>query len=139
MQSDNRIKSLLARTFDRRTLLRGGLGLSVLGAAAATGFGRPASSAPQKASAPEKSGFLNQMVHTLHGHGSTEGILTDLPPEAPPVSWNAKTPADILTAFDYGRSSKLPDGRTLREYTLLAQETPIEVARGDDHRAGDGE
>ncbi|MDQ0418881.1 FtsP/CotA-like multicopper oxidase with cupredoxin domain [Croceifilum oryzae] len=35
-----------------------------------------------------------------------------------------------LTTFDYGKVSKLPDGRTLREYTMLAQDNEIEVAPG---------
>lgn len=36
----------------------------------------------------------------------------------------------MLTTFDYGKVSTLPDGRTLREYTILAQDREVEVAPG---------
>lgn len=36
----------------------------------------------------------------------------------------------FLTAFDYGRVSQLPDGRTLREYDIVAEDRDIEIATG---------
>jgi FtsP/CotA-like multicopper oxidase with cupredoxin domain len=39
-------------------------------------------------------------------------------------------PARYLTNFDYGRESKLPDGRVLREFELTAQDLSLEVAPG---------
>ncbi|MBI4512889.1 MAG: multicopper oxidase domain-containing protein [Gemmatimonadetes bacterium] len=39
-------------------------------------------------------------------------------------------PLAYLSEFDYGRATKLADGRTLREYTLIAVDTRIEVASG---------
>ena len=39
-------------------------------------------------------------------------------------------PVSYLTEFDYGRVSRLPDGRTLREYELVAVDKEIEVAPG---------
>jgi len=42
----------------------------------------------------------------------------------------ALDPHGFLTAFDGGRVSTLPDGRTLREYDLVAEDREIEVARG---------
>ncbi len=39
-------------------------------------------------------------------------------------------PTKFLTAFDYGKVSKLPDGRTLREYEVVAEDKTIEVAGG---------
>jgi len=39
-------------------------------------------------------------------------------------------PAELLTAFDYGTRSRLPDGRVQREYTLTSFDAEIEVARG---------
>jgi FtsP/CotA-like multicopper oxidase with cupredoxin domain len=65
-----------------------------------------------------------------HASADTPGVLRGLPPEAPPPSWTARTPLEILTTFDYGRVSTLPNGQTLREYTFVAQETEIEVAAG---------
>ncbi|MBD1371738.1 multicopper oxidase domain-containing protein [Hazenella sp. IB182357] len=37
---------------------------------------------------------------------------------------------DVLYNFDYGKVSKLPDGRTLREYEMFAQEKEVEIAGG---------
>jgi FtsP/CotA-like multicopper oxidase with cupredoxin domain len=39
-------------------------------------------------------------------------------------------PHGFLEAFDYGEVSRLPDGRTLREYRLTAVDREIEVAPG---------
>ena len=39
-------------------------------------------------------------------------------------------PVAYLSDFDYGRSSRLPDGRTLREYDLIATDKEVEVAPG---------
>ena len=36
----------------------------------------------------------------------------------------------LVRDFDYGRTSPLPDGRTLREWTLAAAEQEIEIAPG---------
>lgn len=40
------------------------------------------------------------------------------------------TPEQFLTTFDYGQASTLPDGRTLRDYTIVAADTEIEVLPG---------
>ncbi|NIR42767.1 MAG: multicopper oxidase domain-containing protein [Gemmatimonadetes bacterium] len=39
-------------------------------------------------------------------------------------------PMEYLTEFDYGRSRRLSDGRTLREYDVVAVDREIEVAPG---------
>jgi FtsP/CotA-like multicopper oxidase with cupredoxin domain len=39
-------------------------------------------------------------------------------------------PSAFLTHFDYGTVSRLPNGQTLREYTLVAEDREIEVAPG---------
>ncbi|HJU87897.1 MAG TPA: multicopper oxidase domain-containing protein [Gemmatimonadaceae bacterium] len=39
-------------------------------------------------------------------------------------------PTTFLTTFDYGSTSKLPNGQTLRDYTLVAEDREIEVAPG---------
>jgi FtsP/CotA-like multicopper oxidase with cupredoxin domain len=43
---------------------------------------------------------------------------------------NGFNPTAILTDFDPGLVSKLPNGQTLHEYTIIAQDTLIEVAPG---------
>ncbi|HET6948463.1 MAG TPA: multicopper oxidase domain-containing protein [bacterium] len=39
-------------------------------------------------------------------------------------------PTRYLTQFDWGRATRLPNGRTLREYTVVASEREIEIAPG---------
>jgi manganese oxidase len=39
-------------------------------------------------------------------------------------------PSAFLTQFDYGTVSRLPNGQTLREYTIVAEDREIEVAPG---------
>jgi len=41
----------------------------------------------------------------------------------------AMDPMTFLTHFDYGKVQRLPDGRTLREYEVVALDKEIEVAR----------
>ena len=42
----------------------------------------------------------------------------------------ASIPHELLRDFDWGKTSKLPDGRTLREWTIAAGEQEIELAPG---------
>src|SRR3972149_4310748 len=39
-------------------------------------------------------------------------------------------PTRYLTQFDWGKATRLPNGRTLREYTVVAYEREIEIAPG---------
>jgi FtsP/CotA-like multicopper oxidase with cupredoxin domain len=39
-------------------------------------------------------------------------------------------PSAFLTAFDYGTATRQPDGRTLREYRIIAADKEIEIAPG---------
>ncbi|MGH3461145.1 MAG: multicopper oxidase domain-containing protein [Kribbellaceae bacterium] len=43
---------------------------------------------------------------------------------------NGFNPTEVLRSFDYGTTSKLPDGRTLREWVISATDREIEVAPG---------
>jgi FtsP/CotA-like multicopper oxidase with cupredoxin domain len=43
---------------------------------------------------------------------------------------NGFNPSDVVRDFDYGATSRLPGGRVLREWTLVAQDKEIEVAPG---------
>lgn len=127
MDSGGALKSLLTRALSRRTLLKGGLGLGALGSLAAAAGCTPLRSAGGVVAAQDGANALHTMAQ---GYTQTAGILMGLPPEAPQPTWAAKTPMDILTAYDYGRETKLPNGKTLREYTLIADETEVEVAKG---------
>lgn len=43
---------------------------------------------------------------------------------------NGFTPLELATEFDFGKTSRLPDGRTLREWTITAIDAEIEIAPG---------
>lgn len=43
---------------------------------------------------------------------------------------NGFDPSEILRDFDYGKTSRLPSGRVLREWTIVAADKEIEVAPG---------
>jgi FtsP/CotA-like multicopper oxidase with cupredoxin domain len=77
---------------------------------------RPAAAAPGPADPPGHGG------HEAHLNAATVG---DVGPE--PIGVD---PSAFLTAFDHGQSSTLPDGRTLREWQLVATDREIEVAPG---------
>lgn len=58
-------------------------------------------------------------------HGSGLGAVGDVPVGLPGID-----PARYLTHFDWGKTSRLPGGRTLREYQLIAADHEIEIAPG---------
>lgn len=58
-----------------------------------------------------------------NGHGGFRGGEVD-------HKANGFDPHLLVRDFDYGKTSKLPDGRTLREWTLAAAEKDIEIAPG---------
>ncbi|MDQ6422945.1 multicopper oxidase domain-containing protein [Paenibacillus sp. LHD-117] len=61
-----------------------------------------------------------------HGHG---GHMMSTK-KNPTVMKHGHDPMKFLTHFDYGKESKLPNGQTLREYTIVAEDKEIEVAPG---------
>lgn len=66
---------------------------------------------------PEPEG---QMQHGNQGSGGTVGQ----------VDTSLFDPTAFLTQFDYGTTSTLPSGQTLREYLITASDMDIEVAPG---------
>src|SRR5688500_2454909 len=58
-----------------------------------------------------------------HGHGGFNGAEVD-------HRRNGFNPTDILRDFDWGRTRRLPSGRVLREWDLVAADQEIEVAPG---------
>jgi FtsP/CotA-like multicopper oxidase with cupredoxin domain len=61
-------------------------------------------------------------VPHIHGAGGT-GPVADITP-------GGFNPTSFATQFHLGRISKLPDGRTLREYDIVAIDKEIEIAPG---------
>lgn len=71
-------------------------------------------------------GDENKTASTNHGkNGHVMGAKKN-----PAVMSHGYDPMKFLTHFDYGKVSKLPNGQTLREYKLVAEDKEIEVAPG---------
>jgi len=98
----------------RRDFLKAG-GLTLLGTAGAVALSQVGSTARAA-----------QTMQMDHGHA--DGMA--MPVGQVNHERNGFNPSDILTDFDYGKVSTLPDGRTLREYEIYALTKDIEVMPG---------
>ncbi len=109
----------------RRGMMRGSLGAAVglAGTAALVVRDSDARAAPP-ALVCEVDGFHDESRPALdpHGHDSA-GTVGD-------VDLSQFDPMKFLETFDYGEVSTLPDGRTLREYAVVALDKEIEIAPG---------
>lgn len=110
------------KDISRRNVLKIGAAgfLSVLGASlfhTSSIFSKPASAMGKTETHHMLQNQLQQgMVHGYDpGTESTPGL---------------EAAVKALTAFDYGVVSKTPDGKTLREYEILAWDADIEIAKG---------
>lgn len=104
----------------RRSLL-GRLGLT---AAASAGAGALLAG---RGAAPAGAMNHEEMVHV---HGGAEGPVLRDGESFDPARANGFDPDRFLRHFDWGVTSKLPDGRTLREWEINAIDKDIEVAPG---------
>jgi FtsP/CotA-like multicopper oxidase with cupredoxin domain len=102
------------KPISRRDFLKFG-GLTLAGAAGVTALGQSAGGASKVAIRP-----LMQ-----HGDDVMPGINGEVDHEK-----NGFNPTNILTDFDYGEVSTLPNGQTLREYRIVAANRTIEVLPG---------
>ena len=93
-------------------------GLTLAGAAGATALG-------QRYAGVSKVAAKNVKPQMQHGDDLIPGIVGEVDHEK-----NGFNPTEILTDFDYGEVSTLPDGRTLREYKIVAANRTIEVLPG---------
>ena len=75
------------------------------------------------------SGALPGMDHQGTGNSAHEMIMPGVNGEVDHQA-NGFNPTDILTDFDYGKVSTLPNGQTLHEYSINATDKSIEVAPG---------
>jgi len=118
---------MLNQRFSRRKALAGLGALPVLGAAGTAKLaGLPSLEEAGSAAAAEGSDHA-QGGHLAPGSrhaGFAQGRQT-VDPEV-----NGFDPSEIVRDFDSGRTSRLPDGRTLREWDLAAVDKEIEVAPG---------
>src|SRR5262245_56818424 len=114
--------SLLQKRLDRRLLLAGGL-------AAAGGTAIAASSVHGETAhqghgaAPAAAGGSEPLpAHGAHGAMITVGEVDD--------RRNGFDPAKLLSDWDTGSVSTLPDGRTLRTFEIVAEDKEVEIAPG---------
>lgn len=103
----------------RRDFLRAG-GYLVAGAAAAA-----ACTPTEPAANAHSSGTGSHMAAMGASGGSIPGTVGDVDHVK-----NGFDPTDLLTDFDYGAVSTLPDGRTLREWEIVSYNKSIEVVPG---------
>ena len=104
----------MSNKMSRRAFLKAG-GLTLLGTAGAAALSQ--GGRPVKAGRP---------MQTHAGHTDAMAMMVGEVDH----TRNGFNPTDILTDFDYGKVSILPDGRTLREYEIIAVNQEIEVVPG---------
>lgn len=68
----------------------------------------------------------SQPLAQAHEHGAMQGAGSF----GQFVLGDQMDPMDFLVSFDYGKTSQLPDGRTLREWEITAIDKTIQVAPG---------
>lgn len=105
----------------RRGFLKAGLGLAGMGAAG----GLAASLGTRRARASDPHG----------GHSGHSGLSMPMTNGEVDHARNGFNPTDILTDFDYGTVSTLPNGQTLREYDVIAGVKTLEVLPGIEYEA----
>jgi FtsP/CotA-like multicopper oxidase with cupredoxin domain len=71
----------------------------------------------------------SSVVHA-HANGPGTAGATFRQGEAVDHAKNGFNPTDVLRDFDYGKTTRLASGRTLREWHLIAADKEIEVAPG---------
>lgn len=113
----------MAQTLTRRKLIQAG----ALGAVGLAGAAIACS--PTQGVAPTASP-ASGVTHTQHTSPTGDALF--MPGFVGEVDHaaNGFNPTDILTDFDYGKVSTLPNGQTLREYRINAVNKLIEVAPG---------
>jgi FtsP/CotA-like multicopper oxidase with cupredoxin domain len=70
-------------------------------------------------------GAIRSAIAARHEHGNLNRVVGAVDPDS-----NGFDPHEILTDWDIGSASTLPDGRTLREYYIVAVDREIQVAPG---------
>ncbi len=113
------------KSITRRAFLRAGAvsaaGLAGLAALTQVQIGQ----AQQGGPTPTPPGYVPG--HTQHGPGGP--VMPNFNSDVDHAA-NGFNPSDLITDFDYGEVSTLPNGRTLREYRVFSGDKTIEVAPG---------
>lgn len=114
-------KSWLKQGLDRRMLLAGGLAAAG-GTVAAVSGARGQTSHSAHAMAEQAASQDPSPPLMAHGAMITVGEVDD--------ARNGFDPSKLLSDWDTGTVSKLPDGRTLRTFEVAAEDKEIEIAPG---------
>jgi FtsP/CotA-like multicopper oxidase with cupredoxin domain len=113
----------MSRVLSRRDFIKAG-GLTLLGAMGMTAFslGKKSDHMPsyQHDAAP----------HGDHGDHAMPGVVGEVDHES-----NGFDPSEVMTDFDYGETSTLENGQTLREFRLVAGNKAIEIVPGIEYPA----
>ena len=104
----------------RRDWLKAGSALGLTGAVSAWPLVNGVHSAGTAAVSDQDGGHehLGPPTGAMHTMGKVDHVR------------NGFDPLEMLTDFDYGSTSVMADGRTLREYDFIAQDREIEIAPG---------
>jgi FtsP/CotA-like multicopper oxidase with cupredoxin domain len=121
-----------ARMSDNRLSRRRLLGGAAVAAPAALGLGALASQGGAAAAPSWRHGAQVATPPTGTGHAGHSGFPHAGFAHGRTVDHEANGfhPTEMLRDFDYGRTRRLPGGRVLREWDLVAQDREIEVAPG---------
>lgn len=115
---------MIGRNWSRRDLLKLGT-VGTLGAVVAN-YALPKGSSTAQAKESLRKTAIAHAGHAVSDHGGCNcGLST-----ADLLASGEMNPTQFLTAFDYGRVSSLLDGRTVRDYEIIAEDKEIEVASG---------
>lgn len=115
------------RSISRRNFVRGSV-TGLLGVAGGSVAKGPGPTVPGS----ERVSPANHMAHP--GETGHNMIMSAVQGELDHAR-NGFNPTDILTDFDYGRITVLPDGQTLHEYEFVAQGKDVELAPGISYAA----
>ena len=119
------MRGWLRRRLDRRSVLYGGLALSGSAAAAAAVAGTGAAGPPPHVGhgpIPATKPTAAPAQHGAHGNMITVGDVDAVA--------NGFDPSAMLTDWDVGHVSTLPDGRTLRTFEVTGIDKEVEIAPG---------
>ncbi len=116
------MRGWLRRKFDRRSVLYGGLALSGSAAAAAAVAGTGAAGPTPHAAHGPTLVTKPTAHHGAHGNMITVGDVD--------AATNGFDPSAMLTDWDVGHVSTLPDGRTLRSFEVTGIDKEVEIAPG---------
>lgn len=118
-------------SFSKQIRRRDALKIGTLGALSAAGVGIAAACTPTAAPTPTST---TNVAQYHNGHAGDDMFMPGFVGDVD-VAKNGFNPTDVLTDFDYGKVSTLPNGQTLREYRINAVVKTLEVAPGIEYEA----